>query len=178
MAGYDMAVDAISSSSAQSCSLNGPSYRNRASCALKSGNNKGTGLHTRSKISFPNYEALKSDLWAPPVFVCKRVCVREGFEAIPLTLIKSTRGWRWVPGWCLYVIEFWCASLRCDFQEPNWRPHGVTSPQVANVLKVTCARGCGVRRVEVRSVGEIMFELLTNRWETNGPLECKQWKQN
>lgn len=128
-------------------------------------------IKIRSKISFPNYEALKSDSCAPPVFVRESVCVRE---AIPLTLIKSTRGWRWVPGWCLCVIEFWCASLRRDFQESNRRPRGVTS-QVVNALHLTVMWVYGVRQAEVRSVGgEIMFESLTNRWGTNEQLECKQ----
>ncbi len=174
MAGYDMAVDVVSSSSEPSCSLNGPSYRNRAPCALKSGNNKGTGLHTGLKDPFP-ITKLWNQTYEPLLCLCASVCVCvcvcEGFEAIPLTLIKSTRGWRWVPGWCSCVIEFWCALLRRDFQEPNWRPRSVTSPQVANVLhgKVTCIHG--VRYTEFRAVwGEIMFESLT-RWGTNGQLK-------
>lgn len=64
MAGYDMAVDVVSSSSAPSCSLNGPSYRNRAPCALKSGNNKG-GLHTRSENILSQLRSFEIRLMSP-----------------------------------------------------------------------------------------------------------------
>ncbi len=154
MAGYDMAVDAVSSSSAPSCSLTGPSTV-IVPVHIKIRKHKGTGLHTRLKI-LSNYEAWNQTY--EPLLCCVQVCVCEVLKRSPLTLIKFNKG---VEGWVAWMvlvcgIEFWCALLRCGF--PRIRTSGrahMTSPQVGNSLSWeghVHPRGSSMRRSELFEV--------------------------